>query len=29
MVANATLITGDGDFDHLNGSIQIVKIPVN
>jgi predicted nucleic acid-binding protein len=28
MVANATLITGDGDFDHLNGSIQIVKIPV-
>jgi len=29
MVANATLITGDRDFDHLNGSIQIVKIPVN
>jgi predicted nucleic acid-binding protein len=29
MVANATLVTGDGDFDHLNGSIQIVKIPVN
>lgn len=28
MVANATLITGDGDFDHLSGSISIVKIPV-
>lgn len=28
-VTNATLVTSDGDFDHLTTQVQIVKIPLS